>query len=428
MPKNGTRDRKNGEEVYREKSQIKKSEVKRMQNEIEKEIERLKEREQTPLLDAVSWGNVLVDGLSNPILLEKKGNLFRSDENPVAVRLKDGTTFCRIEITDPEIGVFKAGAILQGNNKIQYGNLHTTIKDNALWNMIGNTAEETIDSLRDRLRVLRTKYGVMTDLTRITLKKMEIQRTFRLDDSYERYQRVLKRIFCNFPPRSRFKNLIKFGKTEKETVIEETFYTNSYKNKKSENYREIKVYDKSKDMQKKLGIDFGESWVRLELTLIGRKTIENALGTRDLEVFLGAAIPEYFVNQMQELIVKPYYQWKKNRDKELLELLKEQRIRDPKRWVNDSLIAILNREVSSGGVPFVLGIDEILAVVDQMGLDRKTKSRVKKRFILLGYRNAGVLMNGDDVRMKELIDKLDATKCYVLVDEKCDTQNVIKTK
>ena len=168
--------------------------------------------------------------------------------------------------------------------------------------------------------------------------------------------------------------------------------------------------------------------MRIELTLIGGKTIKNAFGSRDLEIFADSIIADYFNSQMKELIIKPYWKWKMKRDKELLKLLKEQRKRDPKRWINNSLVEILNREVSSGGVPFVLGIDEILAAVDQMGLERRTKSRVKKSFLLLGQRNARALMQGDDTRLREFIDKLDVTKCRTITGEKCDTQKVIETK
>ena len=79
-------------------------------------------------------------------------------------------------------------------------------------------------------------------------------------------------------------------------------------------------------------------------------------------------------------------------------------------------------------MPFVLGIDEILAAVDQMGLERRTKSRVKKSFLLLGQRNARALMQGDDTRLKEFIAKLDVTQCRVITGEKCNTQNVLETK
>lgn len=399
-----------------------------MTKDIDKEIERLKEKEWKPLVDAVNWGNVMINDLLDADMLESKGNLFRSEKNPVKVVLPDGSTFCSLTINDSTIGLFKAGAILQKNTKIDYGTLATNVKKSLLGNMIGNTSEETIESLRDSLQMLGEKYGIVIDPTGITIKKAEIQRTFRLDDLYELYQRVLKLIFAIIPPKSRLTNIIKFGANTDGTTTEQTFYVNSRSSRKSENYRELKVYDKGKERQEHLGITFDDTWVRIELTLIGGKTIKNAFGSRDLEIFTDSIIADYFNSQMQELIIKPYWKWKTKRDKELLKLLKEQRTRDPKRWVNNSLVEILNREVSSGGVPFVLGIDEILAAVDQMGLERRTKSRVKKSFLLLGQRNASVLMQGDDVRLNEFIDKLDVTECRVITSEKCDTQNMLETK
>lgn len=399
-----------------------------MTEETKREIERLKDREQEPLLDAVIWGNVMINDLLGADMLERKGNLFCSEKNPVKVVLPDGQTFCSLTINDSTIGLFKAGAILQKNTKIDYGTLATNVKNSLLGNMIGNTAEETIESLRDSLQMMGEKYGVVIDPIGITIKKMEIQRTFRLDDLYELYQRILKLIFAIIPPKSRLTNIIKFGTNADGTTTEQTFYVNSRSSKKSENYRELKVYDKGKERQEHLGITFDDTWVRIELTLIGGKTIKNAFGSRDLEIFADSIIADYFNSQMQGLIIKPYWKWKAKRDKELLKLLKEQRKRDPKRWINNSLVEILNREVSSGGVPFVLGIDEILAAVDQMGLERRNKSRVKKSFLLLGQRNARALMQGDDTRLREFIDKLDVTKCRTITGEKCDTQKVIETK
>lgn len=375
-----------------------------MTKDTEKEIERLKEKEQKTLLDAVNWGNVMINDLLDADMLERKGNLFRSEKNPVKVVLPDGQTFCSLTINDSAIGLFKAGAILQKNTKIDYGTLAMNIRSSLLGNMIGNTAEETIESLRDSLQM------------------------FRLDDLYELYQRVFKLIFAIIPPKSRLTNTIKFGANTDGTTKEKTFYVNSRSSRKSENYRELKIYDKGKERQEHLGITFDDTWVRIELTLIGSKTIKNAFGSRGLEIFTDSIIADYFNSQMQELIIKPYYRWKMKRDKELLKLLKEQRTRDPKRWVNNSLVEILNREVSSGGVPFVLGIDEILAVVDQMGLERRTKSRAKKNFLLYGQRNADALMQCDDTRLKEFIDKLDVTECHISSRKKCDTQNMLETK
>ena len=256
-----------------------------MTEETKREIERLKDREQEPLLDAVIWGNVMINDLLGADMLERKGNLFCSEKNPVKVVLPDGQTFCSLTINDSTIGLFKAGAILQKNTKIDYGTLATNVKNSLLGNMIGNTAEETIESLRDSLQMMGEKYGVVIDPIGITIKKMEIQRTFRLDDLYELYQRILKLIFAIIPPKSRLTNIIKFGTNADGTTTEQTFYVNSRSSKKSENYRELKVYDKGKERQEHLGITFDDTWVRIELTLIGGKTIKNAFGSRDLEIF-----------------------------------------------------------------------------------------------------------------------------------------------
>lgn len=398
-----------------------------MTKDIDKEIERLKEKERKPLVDAVIWNNVFVNELIDAEMLERKGYLFRSEKNPVKVVLPDGQTFCNLTINDPEIGLFKAGAILQKNTKIDYGTLATNVKGSLLGNMIGNTPEETIDSLRDSLWVMGEKSGVITDPTRITVKKAEIQRTFRLDYPYGDYERPFKRIITNVPQKSRLTNVIKFGTNEDETTTEQTFYVNSRTSRKSENYRELKIYDKGKEVQERLGITFDDTWVRIELTLIGGKTIENAFGSRDLQIFTDSIIADYFNKQMQELIIKPYWKWKAKRDKELLKLLKEERARNPKKWVDSCLYAILERN-DIDGVPFVLGIDEIFNVIDQMGLERRVKSRAKKNFLIRTQRHKASLIYGYDARLQEVIDKLTVTECHTLSRKKCDTQNVLETK
>ncbi len=398
-----------------------------MTKDIDKEIEKLKEREQETLLDAVVWNNVFVDKLIDAEMLERKGYLFRSEKNPVKVVLPNGQTFCSLTINDPEIGLFKAGAILQKNIKIDYGTLATNVKGNLLGNMVGNTAEETIDSLRDSLWVMGEKNGVITDTKRITVKKAEIQRTFRLDYPYGDYERPFKRIITNVPQKSRLTNVIKFGTNEDETTIEQTFYVNSHTSRKSENYRELKIYDKGKEVQERLGITFDDTWVRIELTLIGGKTIENAFGSRDLEIFTDSIIADYFNKQTQELIVKPYWKWKAKQDKELLKLLKEERAKNPKKWVDSCLYAILERN-DIDGVPFVLGIDEIFNVIDQMGLERRAKSRTKKNFLIRAQRHKASLIYGYDARLQEVIDKLDVTECHTLSRKKCDTRNMLETK
>ena len=79
-----------------------------MTEETKREIERLKEKEQKTLLDAVNWGGVMINDLLDADMLESKGNLFRSEKNPVKVILPNGQTFCSLTINDSTIGLFKA--------------------------------------------------------------------------------------------------------------------------------------------------------------------------------------------------------------------------------------------------------------------------------------------------------------------------------
>lgn len=358
-------------------------------------------RQNTALLDKAVFGGISILGFDN------KENLIKHDivemtSSKVKYVTASGETFNRLLIeNDGVIDRMVAGAKLMDNRRIDYCNLETTIKNSEVGNLACYTVDEYVGRLIEIQEHLKNVYGIDADFSDMTVKELEINRTFKLDGDFEDYHRVINLIMTNLP--SYMKNQMDYKKVVKGNSEYQTYYATSKTTNKSKRYLLFKIYNKSKAIEHIILIT--DSYMRVEFRLVGAEKVKKALGTNKLAELSDQIINNYFDEQIDKLIKKPFEKWQKDRNKYLVQMMKDERERDIRHWQSNVLRILQNEEIAQKR-PVLLDIEELIPLVNKLDLSSKRRYDVKRNFRKQSEKYETVFCNKDHLKIEEVIDKL----------------------
>lgn len=354
----------------------------------------------TALIDKMVLNNLLITDISDIDYLADIGVLEVNPNPDVRSYCTDGGSFRQLKIKqDDKIDLLSAGTVKTGSVWHTYCNLHTSVQrynSNLRCYTVGDYQKQ----VNDIQTALRDKYGVVLDTMWATIRQIEINRTIKLDDDFRWYHRVLQLIMFNLP--YPFAKQMDFRKKAAGEMQCDTYYATTKKTAKSKKYQELKIYNKSKQLQ----FIVAERWMRVELKIVGASKVKKELGTNDLSQLTDRQINDYFDRMMQKLIVQPYRKWQEQQKKEIRKIMQEQRKINLKRWQIGTLTRILDEEIDRQ-CPVALDIDQILAVVPELkDIPAKYTKSIQQNMDDQAGKCAAVLCNYDSDRMQEIISKL----------------------
>lgn len=354
----------------------------------------------TALIDKMVLNNLLITDIADIDYLAKLGILEVNPNPDVHSYYTDGGSFRQLKIKqDDKIDLLSAGTVKTGKIWHTYCNLHTSVH-HVGGNLACNTVQDYQKQVNDIQTALRGKYGIKMDTIFATVKQIEINRTIRLDDDFKWYHRVLQLIMFNLP--YPFAKQMDFRKKAAGEIQCDTYYATTKKTAKSKKYQELKIYNKSKQLQ----FIVGEKWMRVELKIVGASKVKKELGTNDLSQLTDGQINDYFDKMMQKLIVQPYRKWQQSQKKEIKKIMLEQREINLKRWQIGTLTRILDTEIEKQ-CPVALDVEQILEVVPELkDVPVKYIKAIQQNMDDQAGKCAAVLCNYDSDRMQEIIEKL----------------------
>lgn len=368
---------------------------------IELELKKLKPRQ--ALLDKAVFGNIGILGFDNIENLIKN-DIVEMTSSKVKYITASGQKFNRLIIeNDGVIDKMVAGSKLIQNKRVDYCNLETSIKNDKVGNLACYTLDDYIGRLIEINNYLKNTYGIETDFSDLTVKELEINRTFKLAGNFEDYHRVINLMMTNLP--SYMKNQMDYKKVEKGNTEYQTYYSTSKTTNKSKRYLLFKIYNKTKAIEHIILIT--DSYMRVEFRLVGAEKVKKALKYNRLAELSDQIINEYFDNQIKSMIVQPFKKWKQERDKYLVKLMKDERERDIRHWQTNVLRILQNEEIAEKR-PVLLDIEELILLVDKLNLPSKRRSEVKSNFRKQAHKYESVFCNDDDAKIQEILDKLTA--------------------
>lgn len=317
-----------------------------------------------------------------------------------------GERFSHLKVEkDGEINVLKAGSAGYGRN---YVTLQTSVRDETYGNLIGNSVGEYQEQIRRIEEQFKEKYGIHASFQDADLKYLEINRTFPIKNHFDDYGRVIRLILAEMP---RMNTISTHGRT----VSDNRFFTERTENigtymawnkrkagSKSKQCKIVTIYNKRQQISGIIYLD--QELMRFEIRLVGKRTIQNALGMSKLSELTDQIINDYFAAQIDQLIVQPLQKWRANRNQYILKLMEQERVKDLQNWQVNVLRALTIKENLQNGKPCLLDVSELDMLVSRT--DLKRKSRIKANFRKQAQKYETIFCNGDDLKLQEIIDNL----------------------
>ncbi len=268
--------------------------AKEMQPIIENKVN---EFSRTAMIDKLSLSGVAIKEISNPDDLDKKGMLCNG-KSKMKYYTKNGKEFTSLSIKDDFFGKLRAG-VNYGTGGL-YSSLATSVKNGFCSNLVCNTMDDYKKQIENTKNYLIGKYGIYADFENAIVNSIEINRTFKIDNSIAVYKRPIELIAWNIPKKRRM-NLAQDFKRKTENGFEtETFVITSRKIKKnkyektktSKQYEELIFYDKTKQLEKIIFLS--EIYMRFEIKITGSAKIKKMIGTNKFYEITDQNINEFF--------------------------------------------------------------------------------------------------------------------------------------
>ena len=294
------------------------------------------------------------------------------------VVLADGKHLSHLVVRDKSFGQLTVSFEQNNLNGRSYINAKLELMVSEDGNNLQNlTADQYKMRVADVIQLLRVGYGIDVDDSTISIKKIELNATFFLEEPYAEYQRAILLLIRNVPVK-RYgghgnNNAVKFAtwyEATKETTNLETILVKN-------SSVELKIYNKGKHL-KDLGLIgmTDRDIMRVEYTIKDNRILKNAFGDAFVDSLNDAKIKALFKKYFNRDVVEPYNQWAARNYEELVELVRKHRA------ANDRWTSFFFREVRQleavRGLPVLFDLEDLRKVFRQ--LESKSGRNAAKKF------------------------------------------------
>ncbi len=337
--------------------------------------------------------------------LREHFNVEFHEEDPYGYLLEDCSCFDSIKIEDNiKFGTMCAGVKRVKGVKQSYSRMDIVVDDREDGNFRNMTVEEYKERISNVFHYLKETYGVDVDISSIKLSEMEINCTIPMNEEFYHYHRALRLLMFNLP-----KNYKKLGEVseinkEKSSLEAETFYCGNSR-------EEIKIYDKTRQLEQTKNIKLDSNYMRVEITLKGLAKIKEVFKSSLVRDLTDEKIRSYYMKEIKRFFESPYAKWKKHNNTELRKLVKAHREADPKNWKVNLLRECSNRE-QKNRVPVLLDIDDLLVLIKKLeknGHYARVARGVKKACCF-----NDVYLSGDSRKVEEIFQKIHEANLYTI--------------
>lgn len=391
----------------------------------------IKVNETQALIDKVTFSNVRIakiqemEKLIDDEIIQKKPDDPKAENEKPRYYTNDGKCFDSLRIVNDEfMNSLRVG--IDGRTKKLYGTMQISVKNDTGNNLKCNNIDDYKTQLEQTKNHILERYGVLLDFSQITIKKIEINRTFKLENDFGSYKRVFKFIMGLFPKSSYLNIQGEYRRKNGSDYEYQTLYAMSSRNKRQEfdkkgnikkpkQYLVLKIYNKTKQLMGFIVLD--DDYMRLEFTIVGAQKVKRELKTNKFYELTDEEINNWFDKKIQNWIAKPIEKYQIDQNKKILKLMKEQ-LQSKNHWISNTL-AILSDEEIKRDFPVILDVEEVLPIIDSLKVERPL--RVKDSFRKQAQKINTVLSNRDDLKFAEILEKLtrkaDANTCHQMPPE-----------
>lgn len=243
---------------------------------------------------------------------------------------------------------------------------------------------------------LYEEYGVLIDETDTRISLMEINCTFKINDSFHKYHRALRLLMYLLP--DYYKKITEVQKKNSNSVSLET--ETFYRGNKS---MQIKIYDKKRQLEDTIGYEHKNNLLRIEFVLKTSQKIREVFHGNYLKDITDQKINDLYIKEFNRLFAKQYQTWRKENGAMLKALIEEYKKCYSIHWQRNLIQALRNKE-QIDRVPVLLEIEDLLEQIKF--LDNKGHYKRIERSIINKCLPDDVFLQKDSQKIEEIITKV----------------------
>lgn len=250
--------------------------------------------------------------------------------------------------------------------------------------------------IREVLQYIKSCYGIDLDGSGMKVASMEINTNILLNGSYQTYNRVL-RLLLSFHSNHLKKISLHGGKG-----VQNDMGTFSRGNKSVS----VIYYDKLREIQEQKNTEITgcRGILRIELRLKTKKKVAKAFGSNAWKDLDDGIIAKYYHQQIKDTLAGKFEGWKKEREKELEEMILSCRSRNSRTWHCMLMEEIRNRSEKLM-LPYILDIGQVKSAFRRLPDKHNNASRALKPFDRDNI-DGDVYKNRDMEKVQEILDAL----------------------
>lgn len=286
-------------------------------------------------------------------------------------KTKEYVDIAYIKVKDThKFNVLQFGVKLSRGRIITYGfiDIHINSLENKINNLKPLSIKEyhkLIDSIRE---YLISEYGIYIDFKSAKFDKIELNKTIKLDRDFQEYKHMLSIISLLAP------------KTYKDKSIRLDKMNNIKQISVSNKSVEFKIYDKTKQLIELYGIRVDNQYLRIEYTLKTSKKVESVFKSSYIVDLADNKINNYLNDRIEKELINPIENHIKKGQIYLNRIAKEEKQRNPKKWVRSFVLRSINEEHNN--VPILVCLEQLRAIIKKETKSNyaRTIKRLKKDF------------------------------------------------
>lgn len=279
------------------------------------------------------------------------------------LKIKDGYIFNTLSI----------GSKLNKGVQNNYSHIDIHISELTDDNLKPLKVSEYINLLERLKGYLQSRYGLYVNFEKVKFEELEINTTALMDRKFIEYEYLLEQMVYLVPKVYEISPYI--GKDR--TLKQYEFFNGS---------TGAKIYDKTRQLQEKFKITYDKQYMRIEYTLKGSKKVKASLGNEYVYKMTDQAITEYLKKQVNKDLIKPIEKHIKECNKQLLQMAKETKETDSRKWA----IVLTGKALSerldkrNGKLPLIIDLEQLKNVIKKVSTNKsncnKTLARLQIEF------------------------------------------------
>lgn len=329
-------------------------------------------------------------------------NIVYDEASPVVT--STGRHIGKLLVKDPEFGKLTLSFEKNNLTNLHYVKckLEMTVTSE-LANLQNLNAEAYKTHVNSVFDMLEQDYGIKIDHSSVKVKQLEVNATFYLNESYEKYQKPILLLMQNAASKYYHGKHLSWNEADaiaKKTTLETSLVKNSS--------MELTIYNKGKQLIDDGLIDpqdLTADIMRVEYRIKDRRILRHAFKSEQVDKITDQKLRNLFQKYIERDLVAPYMEWAEQNHNQLVYMVQQHRAAEQK-WTA-SFFRECRQFEATHGFPILFDLEDMRSVFKELenGSGRNAGRKFRKFLNSATYEKD---LLGNTKRLQEILTKITA--------------------